>query len=260
MNVNGTNSVMLTDGTAYSYAPHYNAERDQYVLIVEVNDESFLSDVFVMDGDGDNLTQLTFEAYGSVIARWSPDGEQIVFAASEIDDFAGDLFIMDADGNNLIQLTDTPEVNEFDPMWSPVSDEILFSSGEIGSRQIHIIDANGQNERILTTNSDQRENYQPVWSPDGQQISYVSQQETDANVFIMDADGENRIQLTFYEGVLQTEYPMWSPDGRFIAYSVFDSDAFQTLSIDLVSVSSRETQILIAGRNEFLYVGDWITE
>lgn len=258
INADGTDDIALTDGTVYSYAAHFNVEREQYVLIAEVDEENFYSDIFVMDADGGNVTRITFEEYGSVIARWSPDGEHIVFTASDTNDFIGDLFIMNADGENLTNLTNTPEINEFDPMWSPIADEIVFSSDESGFLQIHLIDIDGQNERRLTSDSGQRENYQPAWSPDGQQIAYVSRLDTNANVYVMDVDGDTQIQVTDYDGVLQTEYPIWSPDGRHIVYGVFDADGFQTMGIDIVTISSRQTQTLLTGSNEFLYVADWI--
>ena len=57
---------------------------------------------------------------------------------------------MDADGGDQRRLTDNRH-DDFQPSWSPDGNRITFTSGgpggKIANRQIHMIDADGGNQR-----------------------------------------------------------------------------------------------------------------
>ncbi len=79
------------------------------------------SDIFVMDVDGANRTNITQNprAYNTT-PSWSPDGERIAFARAIHDDITdSDIYVMNADGTGLVNLTQTPGVGEWHPSWKP---------------------------------------------------------------------------------------------------------------------------------------------
>jgi dipeptidyl aminopeptidase/acylaminoacyl peptidase len=80
------------------------------------------TEIFVMNADGSNQRQLTFNAFDDEFPAWSPDGKRIV-STRDFDPIIGqldeDILTMDSDGTNEKNLTNTPGVNEFEPVWSP---------------------------------------------------------------------------------------------------------------------------------------------
>ena len=117
-----------------------------------------------------------------------------------------------SDGRNLRQLTD---IQGWDLSWSPDGRQIAFST----LSQIYVMDAEGNNQRPLTTGSE--DDRSPAWSPDGKYIAFSRGND----IYVMDSDGSNLRQLT--TGLTETvsspdppgdRDPTWSPDGRHIAF------------------------------------------
>ena len=111
-------------------------------------------EIFVMDVDGRNQTQLTMR--GGSWPDWSPDGRRIAFHSKRIGNW--EIFVMDADGSNQTQLTTGGGRG---PRWSPDGRHITFHSNRTGNDEIFVMDADGQNLTRLTFNGGQC----PAWCP-----------------------------------------------------------------------------------------------
>ena len=87
-------------------------------------------EIFVMDADGSDQTQITFNALDDEAPAWSPDGKRIVFQR-DFDPVRGqidyDIFTMRANGAHERNLTNSPGVQDFDPDWSPDGRRIAFT-------------------------------------------------------------------------------------------------------------------------------------
>ena len=144
------------------------------------------SEIWKMDADGSNPTQLT-SGFSDHDPSYSPDGSKIVFARS------GDIYVMDADGNNVTQLTNTG--NNDDPSWSPSGTKIVFERF-IGNDEIWTMNSSdGSNQTQITSNGD--DNDDPVYTPDGKMIVWDRNAVGDSNdIWIMRADGSNPMNLT----------------------------------------------------------------
>lgn len=111
--------------------------------------------------NGGELTQLREGVY----PQWSPDGSKIVF------EHKNEIWLIDADGTNLMQLTNTLNINESLPSFSPDGHKIVYVSNEDDNGK-PMIDYN-----IWTMNSDGSGKRQetelsswdswPLWSEDG---------------------------------------------------------------------------------------------
>ncbi len=73
-------------------------------------------EIYVMDADGSNATNLTNNSALDGYPVWSPDGTKIVFLSDRDDNV--EIYVMDADGSNPTNLTNNPAEDHF-PAWSP---------------------------------------------------------------------------------------------------------------------------------------------
>ncbi len=169
-------------------------------------------------------------------SAWSPDAEQIAYAASpptprdlsQPQHFRYHLFITDSEGGQHRLLTEEVELWSR-PFWSPGGHEILFLGMKPGwnkthtlpppSRGLYKINTDGTNLKQLAENA-----ASAAWSPDGRRIAFTSlQQSADtppsrtSRVVIMDSNGQNRRVLAEGAGWRFIRAP-WSANGRYLLY------------------------------------------
>ncbi len=184
------------------------------------------SDIWVMDADGANETNLTNTPDASEgDPAWSPDGTRIAFTGSGPKngegEALGEIWVMDADGGNRTNLTNTAERSEFQPTWAPNGGRLAFVRvlpGETITDQpdIFVMDADGGNATNLTK-SDESE-YGPDWSPDGAKIAFAGVRNRGWEILTMDPDGGNEENLTGDGSDYRDEAPDWSPDGTMLVF------------------------------------------
>jgi Tol biopolymer transport system component len=142
----------------------------------------------------------------------------------------GDIWVMDADGTNETNLTNTPDINERDPAWSPDGTKIAFTGpGDFnednsgGLEDIYVMDADPSTDDATSlTNTPNSLEYQPSWAPSGAQLAFVREVRgqiisEQSDIFVMDANGENATNLTQTDA--SEHAPDWSPDGEKIAFA-----------------------------------------
>jgi len=172
------------------------------------------SEIYVMDANGSNQTNLTNNVAGDFHPAWSPNGTKIAFTSER--DGNDEIYVMDANGANQTRLTNNL-LGDLLPAWSPDGAKLVFASTRDGNYEIYVMDANGSNQVRLTT-SPGDDSY-PDWSPDGNRIAFVSQRDGNSEIYVMNANGSNQIRLTNNS---DTDYqPAWSPDGTKIAFAHF---------------------------------------
>jgi len=176
------------------------------------------TEIFLVEVQSGEATQLTHLNRNTASPAWSPDGTCIVFACDKDGDdmFDMDLWAIDSDGGNLRRLTHmrAPSSN---PAWSPDGEEIAFMydlQSHEGPPDIYIVDADGSNLRNLT-NSPLMEAF-PAWAPDGRTVYFTSgTSEEDVGVYRIRTDGTGRERVTC--GVDRCGQASVSPDGEWLA-------------------------------------------
>jgi Tol biopolymer transport system component len=215
-------------------------------------------EIFVMNADGSNQTQLTFNELDDENAAWSPDGTRIVFqrdfapAPGELD---YDILTMRPKGTSERNLTNSPGVLDHEPNWSPTGRHIAFASApEAGANNdIYKMRPDGSNRTQLTI--DALDNEHPNWSPDGRRIAFNSNRDDpiqeNFEVYTMRADGGDVTRLTFNEA--GDGLPAWSPNGHRIA---FGSNRAGSHDIFTMRADGRE-QVNLTPHEAFDYAPDW---
>lgn len=187
MNTDGSDVLRLTDAPGRDFEPDWSPDGTTIVFSSD-RDDPDNAQLYLMNADGTNQRRLPSPlADDQVGARWSPDGEWILFHSNPVVDGLArfDIFKIRPDGSDLTNLTNTAG-NNFMGDWSPDGQRIVFVSQRDGNRELYVMNADGSNQMRLTEGG--WENSLPRWSPDGQRIAFESNRGGTAyGIFTIDA-------------------------------------------------------------------------
>jgi len=201
------------------------------------------SEIYVMNPDGTQPTNLTNDPDLDTFASWSPDGTKVAFVTTR--DGNWEVYAMDADGSDATNLSDDPGADYF-PVWSPNGTKIAFMTDREGGPpilaadprlilpmlnvEIFVMDADGSDQKNLTDHI-AWDGY-PTWSPDGLRIAFETDRDDggivitgiipgdlDREIYVMDSDGTDPLRLS--NSPQDDVNPVWSPDGAKIAFESY---------------------------------------
>jgi TolB protein len=195
---------------------------------VEIEDPT-LEEIYVMNGDGGHVQQLTKNAVPDVSPAWSPDGKRIVFSrgvdlTAEIPSAA--LYVMDADGSDQRELFRAKDALLLTPDWSPDGTQIAFTRVTFPNgapkASVYVMSSDGTGAKEVLADA-----AEPDWAPDGEHIAFASGRDKNGQtcfqecspsdeIYVADTDGANPRRLTNEKA--QDGSPSWSPDGAQIAF------------------------------------------
>jgi len=172
------------------------------------------ADIYLIDANGDNLTQVTSSSAHDLYPSWSPDGKRIVYQTNEGEDW--EIAIIDISSKRVTKVTENT-CSDWAPVWSPDGEWIAFYSDCDGDRNIYKIHPDGTKPTQLTHTSGSN-SWFPAWSPDGRKITFTSNRSGSYHIYVMNADGSNLNELA--EGCIS----YFSPDGKQILFGVYCDD------------------------------------
>jgi Tol biopolymer transport system component len=186
-----------------------------------------MEDLFIINGDGSGLLQLTDDTLLEAYQVWSPDGTRIAFDRGAIsDDGVHDIFVINRDGSGLRNITNNPSDGSegfgggsSHPSWSPDGQRLTFlqwyrhDSPRRAEAGIYIIDVDGSNRKKIVENA-----AYPIWSPVDDTIAYIAGDVAKRVVTlnVIQADGTGHRVLATHSDI--GEAPTWSPDGTRLAF------------------------------------------
>ena len=178
--------------------------------------EQNVYEIYSLDISNGNVDQLT-ERLGILTApEYSPAGDSITFARGSGNpaDNQFQIMTMNTDGGDAGNI---PQINGWDPTWSPDGEQILFASGSEGAVQLFVVNQSGRGLRQVTNLPAIRG--RSDWSPDGQFIVTYSGPSWNREIYIMNADSSNVRQLTPTGG--NSQGPSFSPDGKWVVFTAY---------------------------------------
>jgi Tol biopolymer transport system component len=139
------------------------------VAITVFDTETLKNRLWLMELPGGEVTVLPTGDGSPGAASWSPDGTRLAF--SSLEGRESNLYVLEI-GADAPQRVSDRDVPAYDPDWSPDGESLLFASQvENQFVQLFRVDANGENERQITT-TETLKSY-PRWSNDGSLIAFV---------------------------------------------------------------------------------------
>ena len=226
MNSDGTGQTRLTQNTGTDSSPEWSPDGRSIVFKSQRDEfgnskkgEGYYSELYLMDFNGDNQTNLTYTAGPDWQPAWAPDGQRISYTTErdEHPDRAyptSEIYVIKVDGTDDIRLTDHP-ANDAQSAWSPDGNRIAFTSDRDGNFRIYVMDTDGSNQTALTDSSGS--DWEPDWSPDGKRIAFTSNRDGNDEIYVMRADGTGQTRLTNHPD--SDHQPNWSPSGLHIIFA-----------------------------------------
>lgn len=155
----GSNLVRVTDTKFFlNTSPSWSPDGRR---IAFVSNRGGSPQIYLMNADGSGTRRLTFQGNYNTTPSWSPRGDLIAFTARD-ERNAFDLFTVNVETGKVLRLTQDASNNE-EPSFSPNGRLILFTSTRTGSRHLHVMTFDGNNQVALPI--DRADYTTPDWGP-----------------------------------------------------------------------------------------------
>lgn len=205
--------ISIGDGAKFN--PRWSPDGNRLAYIMDKNGgEAY--DIKVLNFSQNRIIGLTpntpFEILPSYC--WSPDGEQIAFAANRGGIF--DVYIMSSLGG-YIKKVFSLTFPFWELEWSPDGRYLSIVSEAKGQDYwVYIVDVQSGEYQLVTMDSDPICAKDASWSPDGRFLAFASNHLGYYNIAVYEIETKKVAFLT--EGETSDEFPDWSPKGDKIVY------------------------------------------
>ena len=168
--------------------------------------------------------------------RRSPDGRWIAYQSDYDGDEQWDIFLVSPKTGKLVNLTQTSEIAEINPTWSPDGRYLAYAVKPKTSAayEIDVYDMVMREVKYITTNTPQdKSNSNPIWSRDGKYIVYTQRQAkgTDSNILIADVATGTSTLLTPHSSEQRFSANDISPDGKRVLLTSNASNGYENAGL-----------------------------
>ena len=192
MDIDGRNQRPLVDADGADRAPVFSPDGQKIAFESKAPTPEAASmpgstenndtlEIYVINIDGSNKTQLTHNAVDDGHPTWSPNGKQIAFSSMVEDIYQ--IFIMDAAGGTAKQLTFSG-TSHYHPTFSSDGKRIIYVSNAHNHYTLWMMNADGTNKTQLTNHIGAH--FEPSLSRDGKQLVFSSDRSDHMRIYLMD--------------------------------------------------------------------------
>lgn len=187
----------------------------------------------------------------------SPTGARAVF------DFRGEIITVPAEKGDARNLTETTNVHEKYPAWSPDGKSIAYFSDASGEYALHIMPQEGKAKPRIIPLSGAGFYANLHWSPDSKKISYV---DNSRSLYVLDIVSGTSKKINedemYSPGVFRELFGDWSSDSKWIAYNKILETSFrqafvysvdQDKSFPISDGLSDASEIVFDANGKYLY-------
>jgi Tol biopolymer transport system component len=171
------------------------------------------ADIYLCDLAGGNLRRLTFDDRAIRGIAWTPDGQEVVYAANRASGWR--LWRLPVFGGSPREIALAGAQAHF-PAIAPQGRRLAYTDSPSVSAIWRATLGGPDSDERPVIRSLGRETA-PAYSPDGKRIADVSDQTGADEIWVSDAEGGNRVQLTSFKGP-RISRVRWSPDGRLLLF------------------------------------------
>jgi len=169
----------------------------------------------------------------------SPTGKRGVFSAR------GDVWTVPAENGDVRNITNTPDIHERYPIWSPNGGKIAYLSDASGEYRLHIKDQMGKEDPDTYKLGPDNFYFLISWDPDGERILYTDNLRS---LFYYDVEKKKSVKVAEDMFGRWTFNPSWSPDGRYIGYTTNLNNRFAVVKV--YDTEDKETYQITDGMSE----------
>ncbi len=176
-------------------------------------------EIFTMDWDGANVSQISNHRSISISPAWSPDGKKVAYTSyvkrvgSKFRN--ADMLIYDLTTGKRSLVSYRQGINS-GAAFSPDGNHIYLTISQGNSPNIYKMSTDGSLVAKVTNGPAGAMNVEPAVSADSK-LAYSSDRAGRPMIYTANSDGSNVKRITF-AGVFNSS-PSWSPDGKKIAFS-----------------------------------------
>jgi Tol biopolymer transport system component len=159
--------------------------------------------------DGSEKFQITYPPFFAAFPNWSSDGKRIALFDYSVGKPVRIYLVSAAGGNPQPLLSEDPEP-QWDPIWSPDGEKILFS-GAPGDKNstVRVLDLK---TRQVSTLPDSRGLFAARWSPDGRYVAALTWDSL--SLMLFDFQTQKWSELA----KVRAAFLNWSRDGKYICF------------------------------------------
>ncbi len=157
-------------------------------------------------------------------ASLSPTGKRAIMESR------GEIFTIPVENGDVRNLTNSSDVADRAPVWSPKGEKIAWFSDKGGEYSLMIGNQDGLSDPKSISIGESKLGWEPVWSPDGK---YIAFDDDDVRIRVVNVESGD-IQTIDYAGNNQERGSMgltWSPDSKWLAYAKSGDNNFRRIKL-----------------------------